>query len=220
MTGSFPRRVAVILPVVLALASCSGGGQPQTARPRILSPAEVARADSGRPPYTAADVYFMSGMIGHHAQAVLIAGWAPSHDASGSLRTLCERIVVGQRDEIGLMQGWLRTRREPVPNADGSGGHQMPGMDHNMMMPGMLTPEQLAELDQARGPEFDRIFLTFMIQHHEGALTMVDQLMNARGAAQDDTIFKFAADVSADQSTEIARMQLMLEARGGTSAPR
>ena len=80
-----------------------------------------------------------------------------------------------------------------------------------MMMPGMLTPEQLAQLDRARGPEFDRLFLVFMIQHHQGALTMVDEVMNAKGAAQDDTVFKFAADVSADQSTEIARMELMLK---------
>ena len=217
MDRSFLRTVAGIVPVVLGLAACHGSA-PMQASPapdaggrRMLSPAEVARADSGRPPYTQADVHFMAGMIGHHAQAVLIAGWAPSHGASPSLQALCARIVVGQRDEIGLVQAWLRTRRETVPNADGSGGHQMAGMDHGMMMPGMLTPEQLAQLDRARGPEFDRLFLVFMIQHHQGALTMVDEVMNAKGAAQDDTVFKFAADVSADQSTEIARMELMLK---------
>lgn len=224
MTGAFPRAAAGLVPVVFVLAACSGGAVRTTPAPdpgpRALSPAEIVRADSGRPPYTRADVHFMSGMIGHHAQAVLIAGWAPSHGAGPSVRALCERIVVAQRDEIGLMQGWLRARREAVPAADGSGGHQMAGMDHGMTMPGMLTAEQLARLDQARGVEFDRLFLTYMIQHHQGALTMVDELMNAHGAAQDDTVFKFAADVSADQSTEIERMQLMLEALGGKPASR
>ncbi len=228
MNGSFPRVLAGILPVAIAITACSGGGPasvrttpaPDAGPARRLSPAEMVRADSGRPPYTRADVHFMSGMIGHHAQAVLIAGWAPTHGAGPSVRGLCERIVVAQRDEIGLMQTWLRARRETVPAADGSGGHQMPGMDHSMMMPGMLTPDQLAQLDRARGTEFDQLFLTFMIQHHQGALTMVDELMNAHGAAQDDTVFKFAADVSADQSTEINRMQLMLEALAGKPASR
>jgi uncharacterized protein (DUF305 family) len=175
-----------------------------------LSPAAAARADSGRPAYSAADVHFMSGMIGHHAQAVLIAGWAPSHGASLPVRALCERIVVGQRDEIAFMQSWLQDRHLPVPDGDPS--HVlMPGMQH-AMMPGMLTPEQLARLDQARGPDFDRLFLSFMIQHHQGAITMVEQLMGSQGAAQDDKVFKFVSDVSADQTTEIDFMSKMLEA--------
>jgi uncharacterized protein (DUF305 family) len=172
--------------------------------------AAQAKADSRHPPYTAADVHFMSGMIHHHAQAVLIAGWAPSHDASPSLRALCERIVVGQRDEIGLMRRWLQARHEDVP--DSNAGHTvMPGMDHTPMMPGMLTPEQLVQLDRARGPEFDRLFLSFMIQHHQGAITMVNQLFG-QGAGEQETVFRFASDVFADQSTEIARMQKMLAA--------
>src|SRR5207244_10887436 len=132
--------------------------------------------------YTAADVHFMSGMIYHHAQAVLIAGWAPTHDASPSLRALCERIVVGQRDEITLMQRWLQARHEDIPDANAA-HHTMPGMDHPMMMPGMLTAEQLAQLDSARGQAFDRLFLTFMIQHHKGAITMVNQLFG-QGAGE------------------------------------
>jgi len=179
------------------------------------SPAEQARADSGRPSYTAADVHFISGMIGHHAQAVLMAGWAPSHGASAAVRALCERIVVAQRDEIAFMQRWLRERSEPVPPADPR-GHVMPGMDHPMLMPGMLTPEQMAELDAARGPEFDRLFLRYMIQHHQGAITMVDQLFGAPGAAQDGLVFRFASDVHADQTTEIDRMSLMLDAMPDT----
>jgi uncharacterized protein (DUF305 family) len=187
-------------------ASASQSGAPARG-PR--TPAERAAADSGRPHYTAADVHFISGMIGHHAQAVVMAGWAPSHGAGASVRTLCERIVVAQTDEIAFMQRWLRERHETVPDADPN-GHMMPGMDHPMLMPGMLTPEQMAQLDHARGPEFDRLFLTFMIQHHQGAITMVEQLMGSYGAAQDDAVFKFASDVNADQTTEIDRMNRML----------
>ena len=199
----------------------------QATAPGALSPAERARADSGRPPYTPADVRFLSGMIGHHGQAVVMAGWAPSHGASASIRTLAERIVVAQRDEIAFMQRWLRERRLPVPDSMGSQG-AMAGMDHMEhmphgaaaeRMPGMLTPEQLAQLDAARGPAFDRLFLTFMIQHHEGALTMVEQLFASPGAGQDDAVFKFASDVSADQSTEIDRMQTMLDAMAGERRP-
>jgi len=178
-----------------------------------VAAAQATAADSGRPPFNAADVRFMSGMIDHHAQAILIAGWAPSHGASASVRALCERIVVGQRDEIGLMQRWLRERGLPVPDGNASHAHDMPGMDHSAaLMPGMLTPTQLAQLDAARGPEFDRLFLTFMIQHHQGAITMVNELFSANGATLDDLIFKYASDVNVDQTTEINRMGRMLAA--------
>lgn len=176
-----------------------------------MASSAAAQQPSGRPPYTAADVQFMRGMIVHHAQAVLIAGWAPSHGAGAALRVLCERIVVAQQDEIALMQAWLRERQEAVPSPD-SQGHSMPGMHHAMLMPGMLTPAQLAQLDSARGPEFDRLFLTLMIQHHRGAITMVDELLRVQGAAQDGQVFRFAADVNVDQTTEIDRMNRMLDA--------
>ena len=140
-----------------------------------------------------------------------MAGWAPSHGANASVRALCERIVVAQSDEIVFMQRWLRERGEPVPPADPR-GHVMPGMDQPMLMPGMLTPDQMAQLDGARGPEFDRMFLRFMIQHHQGAITMVTQLLGVPGAAQDGPVFRFAADVNADQTTEIDRMSRMLAA--------
>jgi uncharacterized protein (DUF305 family) len=153
----------------------------------------------------------MSGMIAHHAQAVQMAGWAPGHGASPAVRRLCERIVVAQRDEIAFMQQWLRARNLPVPEPDPR-GHLMPGMDHPMLMPGMLTPEQMTQLDRAREAEFDRLFLTFMIQHHQGALAMVEQLVGSPGAAQDEYVFKFASDVNADQTTEIDRMYEMLAA--------
>jgi uncharacterized protein (DUF305 family) len=173
--------------------------------------AAQARADTGRTDYTAADVHFMAGMIGHHAQAILMAGWAPSHGASPSVRALCERIVVGQGDEIVLMQRWLRDRHEAVPAGDAS-HFMMAGMDPGTLMPGMLTPAQLARLDSARGAEFDRLFLTFMIQHHQGAITMVDQLFGSQGGGEQEVVFRFASDVYADQSTEIARMNRMLDA--------
>jgi uncharacterized protein (DUF305 family) len=207
------RNVAAGVAAVVALAACSGATSGPAGAGTVLTPAAQAAADSGRPAYTAADVYFMAGMIGHHAQAVLMAGWAPSHGASPAVRALCERIVVGQRDEIGLMQRWLRERHEQVPDGDAS-HDMMAGMAPSRMMPGMLTAEQLAQLDAARGPEFDRLFLTFMIQHHQGAITMVEQLFGATGAAQDDNVFKFASDVHVDQITEIDRMNLMLAGLG------
>ena len=196
----------------LAASACS---HPPAGQP-IASPAAQARADSGRPAYTTADVRFMSGMIGHHAQAVTMGGWAPSHDASASVRALCERIVVAQNDEIAFMQRWLRERHQPVPDADPH-GHVMPGMDRPMLMPGMLTPSQMAQLDSARGSGFDRLFLAFMIMHHQGAITMVNRLLATPGAAQDGTVFRFASDVNADQTTEIDRMTRMLDALTGSS---
>jgi uncharacterized protein (DUF305 family) len=199
--------------LVTASAACSSATRtPASTGNRVIrTPAELVAADNGTPPYTEADVRFMSGMIRHHAQAVLIAGWAPTHGASSAVRTLCERIVVAQQDEIAFMQRWLRQRDKPVPDADAS-HDMMPGMDHSNLMPGMLTAEQLTELDRARGAEFDRLFLTYMIQHHEGAIAMVEQLFGAYGAAQDDDIFKLAADVNVDQITEIDRMRAMLAA--------
>lgn len=208
------RAVAATILVVATAASGSASG-PQEAKSKsepTRVPAASTRAEPAHQPYSAADVHFMSGMIPHHAQAVLIAGWAASHGARSDVRILCERIVVGQRDEIALMQSWLRERDQKVPEATATHMKMsMNGMEHDMLMPGMLSEEQLAQLDKARGPEFDRLFLTFMIKHHEGALTMVEQLLASYGAAQDDVIFKFSSDIVADQSTEIDRMQKMLE---------
>jgi uncharacterized protein (DUF305 family) len=160
----------------------------------------------------------MTGMIPHHAQAVLMAGWAPTHGASPAVRALCERIVVAQTDEIAFMRRWLGDRGKTVPDADAM-HHTIMGMDHAKLMPGMLTAEQLTQLDRARGADFDRLFLTFMIQHHQGAITMVETLFGSHGAAQDEAVFKFAADVNADQTSEIDRMSTMLAALslGGNS---
>ena len=168
----------------------------------------------GRLPYTDADVEFMSGMIPHHAQAVVMAGWAPTHGARQDVAILCERIVVAQRDEIAMMREWLGDRGQEVPDAT-STRHKMKmdGAVHEMLMPGMLSDEEMAALDKARGPEWDRLFLIGMIKHHQGAINMVNDLFKAYGAAQDEVVFKFASDVYADQGTEINRMTEMLGSR-------
>jgi uncharacterized protein (DUF305 family) len=168
----------------------------------------------GRLPFSDADVEFMAGMIPHHAQAVVMAGWAPSHGARQDVAILCERIVVGQRDEIAMMRTWLGDRGQEVPDAT-STRHKMTmnGMTHEMLMPGMLSDEEMVQLDRSRGPEFDRLFLVGMIKHHQGAIDMVDKLFKAYGAAQDETVYKFASDVYADQSIEIDKMHEMLGSR-------
>ena len=158
--------------------------------------------------FTPADVEFMTGMIAHHAQAVAMARWAPSHGASPSVQTLCARIINAQGDEIVLMQNWLEDKHQPVPQPDPRGMH-MAGMDGPMLMPGMLTPLQMAQLDSARGMRFDELFLRFMIQHHHGAVDMVNHLFGT-GAGEEETVNKLALGIFADQTTEIARMQQML----------
>jgi uncharacterized protein (DUF305 family) len=180
----------VLLPIV---TGCAGTGR---------GPAQATPRPATRYPSTEADARFMSAMIGHHTQALVMAGWAPTHGASAPVRRLAERIMSGQQDEIATMQQWLRDRGLPVPDAHHPG--------HGHLMPGMLTDAQMKQLAEARGPEFDRLFLTFMIQHHRGAVAMVKDLVGTPGAAQDETVFKFASDVNVDQSTEIARMERLL----------
>ena len=166
---------------------------------------------AARYPYTAADVHFISGMIGHHAQAIVMAKWAPTHGASKSVLVLCERIINAQTDEIALMQRWLAVRHQPVPEAKaGPMKMMMNGMEMDMLMPGMLSDSQMKVLDASRGANFDKHFLQFMIQHHQGAMTMVNELFASAGGGQDDVMYKFASDVYADQGTEIDRMQKML----------
>lgn len=194
---------------MIAIAACSSSRRSTTLTAQA-APAPAPRPSQAKS-YTPADVNFMQGMIHHHAQAVLIASWAPSHDASASLRALCARIVVGQNDEIALAKRWLESKHEAIPEVDTTKAHaMMPGMQHHMM-PGMLTTEQLQNLDRARGKDFDRLFLTYMIQHHQGAITMVNELF-AAGGGEDEVVYRFASDVFADQTTEIDRMQKMLAA--------
>ena len=223
MTRYHPGRVAAALFLALAAAACSPAAQGNaTAGPTPRSTPQMtesqararAIADSVRRSYTPADIAFMTGMIGHHSQALVMAKMAPTHDASPAIRRLAERIINAQEDEIGTMQRWLRERKLPVPAAGdmSHAGGSHAGMDHGEAMPGMLTAAQLQELDQARGTQFDRLFLTYMIQHHNGAITMLEKLFASHGAAQEDLVFKFASDMSADQSTEVGRMLTMLDA--------
>jgi uncharacterized protein (DUF305 family) len=182
--------------------------------PGASAQAPQTKAQSG-PGYTAADVQFMQGMIAHHAQAIVMATMAPTHGASAQVGLFCRKILLSQRDEIEMMENWLRDRGEKVPDPNDAGAHHAMHMDmsmgdHAMGMPGMLTAEQLAQLDQARDSTFDRLFLTFMIQHHEGALTMVAKLFDSPGAGQTPEIFGYATGVDADQRAEIERMQGML----------
>ncbi|MDQ8165520.1 MAG: DUF305 domain-containing protein [Gemmatimonadota bacterium] len=172
----------------------------------------LATADSAARAYAPADVEFMQGMIPHHAQAVVMAGWAPSHGARADVQRLCERIVVAQRDEIRMMRRWLRERGQEVPDSTAT-RHVMRvnGMTHEMMMPGMLSDEEMAALDKARGSAFDRLFLTGMIRHHRGAIDMVYTLLSHGNAGHDDMVFRFANDVVSDQSAEINVMLRMLE---------
>ncbi|HEY9227167.1 MAG TPA: DUF305 domain-containing protein [Gemmatimonadaceae bacterium] len=197
-----PGLVAALSLTAFVTAAAQGGNASQ-----------AAAVQTGKPQPNPADVHFMSGMIPHHAQAVLIAGWAPSHGASTPVRLLCERIVVAQRDEIALMSTWLRDRGLPVPDSNATHLRMnMNGMQHDMLMPGMLNPEELAELDKARGVDFDRLFLQAMIKHHGGAISMVEALTSSQGAALDEVVFRFSSDVYADQTTEIERMEKMLAA--------
>lgn len=195
---------------------------PQPASPddRELVAIARARADSARLLHTEADVEFMSGMIGHHAQAIAMARLAPTHGAGAALRTLAGRIINAQQGEIRIMQQWLRDRNLAVPEVSPDGHVMMQGMAHDHLMPGMLTDEQMRQLDAARGTDFDRLFVSLMIQHHEGAIAMVRELLGSYGAGRDDTVFKLASDINVDQETEIRRMQQMLaELLFGGSAP-
>jgi uncharacterized protein (DUF305 family) len=217
MNAPSPRNLAAACLGILVLSACVTAtgrtGAPPAANQTTATPAGPVTLSHRNQPPGEADVHFMSGMIPHHAQAVKIAGWAATHGASQSIRILCERIVVGQRDEIAIMQTWLRDHGQKVPAADATHLRMtMAGMEHDMLMPGMLTDEELRELDEARGLDFDRLFLKAMIKHHLGAITMVNTLFGSQGAAQDDIVYKLATDIYADQTTEIDRMQKMLDA--------
>jgi uncharacterized protein (DUF305 family) len=197
---------------VLALAAAACAPRTQAAGPRAeATPADTTAhhhhmpdlpATAG-PGFTVADVRFMQHMIGHHAQAVQMAALAPTNGASDGVVRLARKIDISQRDEIEMMKSWLQARRQAVPAEAHS---------HAMMMPGMLTPEQLAQLGRARGREFDRLFLVLMTRHHEGALQMVQELFRTPGAGQEPDIFRFATDVDADQRDELVVMERLLHA--------
>ncbi|HJT68445.1 MAG TPA: DUF305 domain-containing protein [Pyrinomonadaceae bacterium] len=182
-------------------------GQPTTTLPSSTRPTLE--------PATAADVQFMQHMIMHHAQAVEMTALIDSHTQNKQLRTLGERISRSQSDEIKFMKRWLTARGEPVemPGMSDMPGMNMPGHQmsgHQMMMPGMLTPQQMDALRKAKDAEFDRLFLKGMIQHHNGALTMVKELFETAGAGQDPELFNFTTEVDSGQRAEIRIMQNML----------
>lgn len=145
------------------------------------------------------DVRFMQDMIPHHAQALDMAALVDGRGASRAVTLIAERIRVSQADEIRRMSLWLSARDKPIPASH---------TEH--LMAGMLTPEQMAALAAATGADFDRLFLTGMIQHHRGALTMVDQILDAPGGAQASDVYQLVSDIEADQTTEISRMQSLL----------
>ena len=195
----------------------------------VLAAVEATALPAQRPvapphDYTQADVDFVQGMIIHHAQAVVMSDWAPARTTRPNLLILCKRIALSQRDEITMMQHWLEERHLAVPDPlhmlhpsagpiHDTSGMDMPGMDmgaHPMMMSGMLTAAQMRELEAAHGAEFDRLYLTGMIRHHQGALDMVAALFATPGSGQQPDLFNFATDVDAGQRAEMARMQAML----------
>ena len=201
-------RAAVLLAVIAMAAACSSA---TVGSRSSMSPVEKARADSAKWPYTKADIDFMSGMIHHHAQAIVMANLAPTNGAGSAVSILTGRVINAQTDEIHVMQQWLRERNQPVPEPNPKGMKMvMDGVEHVMPMPGMLTDAQMDTLKAARGKDFDQYFLRYMIQHHQGAVEMVKTLISSRGAALDETVFKVASDINVDQETEIARMQKML----------
>jgi uncharacterized protein (DUF305 family) len=208
-----PLRLLAIVATALTLASCrtaGPGGGPQIVQPgapgapsRVISPDQAA--DVSKVQYTPADVRFMQGMIGHHAQALEMTELLETRTSREDMRLLALRIEVSQADEIKMMQRWLEARGQ---KASGLHAHHAPGAP---LMPGMLTPEEMARLAEAKGEQFDKLFLDLMIKHHAGALAMVQDLFSTPGAGQEAEIFAFASDVDADQRMEIDRMSAMLK---------
>lgn len=192
--------------------------------PLCLATITAAAAGQNTPRYTADDVRFMQGMIGHHAQALAMTALIPDRTTRPDIRTLGQRIEVSQRDEIAMMRTWLKDRHQPLPDDAQHDHHAAAGSSMNMpgmamsdtLMPGMLTADQLAELAEASGDEFDRLFLKDMIRHHEGALVMVASLLGTTGSAQEAEVFRFASEVDSDQRAEIARMNALLGTLGPT----
>jgi uncharacterized protein (DUF305 family) len=220
-------HAALALAAALLLAGCSTGssdsaeGQttgeaaPNIVQPgapgepsRTLSVEELAALEGTE--HGDVDVAFMQGMIHHHAQALRMTALVPERSASPQLELLAKRIDVSQEGEIEQMSGWLKDRGESAPELHRIHGHAHGG--GQVLMPGMLSEPELKELEAASGEEFDRLFLEFMIRHHEGALTMVEQLY-AAGGGLESSADAFARHVDSDQQIEIARMQAMLAAR-------
>jgi uncharacterized protein (DUF305 family) len=221
LKGSVPHCAFLAAGVLSAFVPLTahaqqGGTEPQ---PTIVQPGAPgqqtqvlpASTRAKLPPLAAKDIEFMQGMIMHHGQAVEMTALINDRTTNKELRLLGSRISHSQADEMKYMERWLKLRGEPTSMPM----QHMPGMDmsahqHHMMMPGMLTQEQMDALKAAKGAEFDRLFLKGMIQHHTGALTMVDDLFKTAGAGQDSELFNFATDVDSGQRAEIRIMETML----------
>ena len=206
-------QVAVVLLVGVVSASCRSANV--ASDPPIVQPGapgepsqviSVEKAvDLSRVGHTPADVRFMQEMIGHHAQALEMTALLPPRTSREDMKQLGQRIEISQADEIKMMQTWLKDRGQPAPDVH---AHHAPGAK---LMPGMLTPEEMKRLADAKGVDFDRLFLELMIKHHEGALIMVKNLFDNNGAGQESEVFAFLSDVEADQQMEIDRMFAMLK---------
>jgi uncharacterized protein (DUF305 family) len=204
---------AMLTLMLMSLLALPQQAPPQTApivqpgapgQPSRVITAEMA-TDTAGVRFTEADVRFMQGMIGHHAQALEMTALVAERTASPDLRKLALRIEMSQADEIAMMESWLKARNQALPDP-----HAHHGPDH-ARMPGMLTAAEMARLAAAKGAEFERLFLEFMIKHHDGALVMVKDLFSSPGAGQEPEIFVFASEVEADQFMEIRRMAAMLK---------
>jgi uncharacterized protein (DUF305 family) len=213
--------IAAGAPAIFLCSPAQAQQQASAGGPVVVQPGAPGKPSKRLPPSTTgklpprsqAEVDFMQGMIMHHAQAVEMTTLIPSHTENKDLRLLGARISSSQSSEINFMKRWLAARGEPVSMAMpgmknmSTSGHPMP------LMPGMLTPKQMAALRNAKGAEFDHLFFTGMIQHHNGALTMVKDLFETAGAGQDAELFNFATDVDTGQRAEIRIMQGMLETK-------
>ena len=210
----FPVPRTAVGFAILAAFLPLGIAESQTPPPPIVQPgmpgqgSKVITADDASAlaglQHIEADVRFVQGMIAHHAQAVEMVALLETRSSQDVMRQLGQRIKLSQEDEIRMMQDWLRAHDQEVPAADSPHAHA------GHTAPGMLTADQMAELSRAKGAEFDRLFLDLMIQHHRGALTMVEELLAQEGAAQDSQLFGFTSDITEDQTAEIERMDAML----------
>ena len=208
MSSRFP---SILIGVCVAAAACRSANV--QSGPPIIQPGAPGQAskvitaekavDLSKVQHTEADVQFMQGMIGHHAQALEMTELLKTRTNSDDLRKMADRIETSQADEIKMMQTWLERRGQPLPDPH---AHHHGGK----LMPGMLTAEEMDHLAAAKGTDFDRRFLELMIKHHEGALVMVKDLFATAGAGQESEIFAFASDVDSDQRMEIDRMSAML----------
>lgn len=208
----------LVFSLLMAAASLPASAQSGADAPAIVQPGAPGQPTKVLPPTTRAslpplspkDVEFMQGMIMHHAQAVEMTAMIAERTSNADVGKIGARISQSQSDEMAFMRRWLILRRQSPEmrmSGSGHGGHG----GHDMLMPGMLSPEQMKALKDSKGAEFDRLFLSGMIQHHEGALAMVDDLFKTGGAGQDGEIFNFATDVDSGQRAEIRSMRAILD---------